>query len=97
MSPTQSVLILGAGFLGSGIAQVCAQAGYRVSLMDVESQAIEKALGTISSSIERLSEKGAVKETRQDVIGRMVNSGKLGRKSVEGFYRYAKDGKGQEP
>lgn len=57
--------------MGSGIAQVCAQAGYRVSLMDVKSKAIDKALGTISSSIERLHKKGVLKEPPQDVIGRI--------------------------
>jgi 3-hydroxybutyryl-CoA dehydrogenase len=72
MNTTQSVLILGAGFMGSGIAQVCAQAGYRVSLMDVESRATDKALRTIASSIERLCEKGVVKEPPQIVIDRVT-------------------------
>lgn len=71
MSSTQSVMILGAGFMGSGIAQVCAQAGYRVSLMDVESGVIDKALGTISCSIARLREKGLLTEPPENVIGRI--------------------------
>jgi 3-hydroxybutyryl-CoA dehydrogenase len=58
--------------MGSGIAQVCAQAGYRVSLMDVESRAMDKALRAISSSVERLHEKGVVKEPPRDVIDRIT-------------------------
>ena len=40
----EQVLVVGAGFMGSGIAQVCAQAGYRVHLMDVSQDALENAL-----------------------------------------------------
>jgi 3-hydroxybutyryl-CoA dehydrogenase len=72
MNTKGSVLVVGAGFMGSGIAQVCAQAGYRVSLMDVTSHAREKALHAISASIRRLCDKGHVKEPAQDVIDRMA-------------------------
>ena len=43
----QNIMIVGAGFMGSGIAQVCAQAGYGVYLMDVDQQALNKALDGI--------------------------------------------------
>ena len=39
----QSVLVIGAGFMGAGIAQVCAQSGYRVHLNDVKPEALDKA------------------------------------------------------
>jgi len=37
------ILVIGAGFMGSGIAQVCAQAGYMVHLMDIKREALNKA------------------------------------------------------
>ncbi|MBC8512246.1 MAG: 3-hydroxybutyryl-CoA dehydrogenase, partial [Dehalococcoidia bacterium] len=39
----KSVLVVGSGFMGSGIGQICAQAGYRVHLMDVKPAALDKA------------------------------------------------------
>ena len=47
-----TVLVIGAGFMGAGIAQVCAQHGYRVILMDVDQRALEKAVGGINWSLE---------------------------------------------
>lgn len=58
--------------MGSGIAQVCAQAGYRVTLMDTRSQARDKAVLGISSSIERLSKKGILQESPQELMARIT-------------------------
>jgi 3-hydroxybutyryl-CoA dehydrogenase len=52
------VLVVGAGQMGSGIAQVVAASGRRVSLHDPFPGATERALGAISSSLERLAAKG---------------------------------------
>src|SRR5690625_2705832 len=43
----QNVLVVGAGQLGSGIAQVCAQAGYNVILNDIDNEAVEHGMKTI--------------------------------------------------
>lgn len=45
--------MVGAGLMGSGIAQVAAAAGYDVSLQDVSAQALEKATGGIASSYQK--------------------------------------------
>ena len=37
----KKVCVLGAGLMGSGIAQVCAQAGYEVTMRDIEQRFIE--------------------------------------------------------
>ena len=54
----ENVMVVGAGFMGSGIAQVCAQTGYRVYLMDVNEEALNKALAGIIWSLEKFSSKG---------------------------------------
>jgi 3-hydroxybutyryl-CoA dehydrogenase len=66
------VLVVGAGFMGSGIAQVCAQAGYRVHLMDVEREALDRAIGEIHWSVEKLSTKGIIKDPPQTVLERIT-------------------------
>ena len=43
----EDVLVVGAGFMGSGIGQVCAQAGYKVHLIDVKAEALDKAMNDI--------------------------------------------------
>jgi 3-hydroxybutyryl-CoA dehydrogenase len=52
------VLVVGAGQMGGGIAQVVAASGRRVSLHDPYPGATERGLGTIRRSLERLAEKG---------------------------------------
>ncbi len=53
-----SVLVVGAGQMGSGIAQVFAQAGRRVLLADVSAAQLERAKGGIAKSAGKLHEKG---------------------------------------
>ncbi|MDP9418418.1 MAG: 3-hydroxyacyl-CoA dehydrogenase family protein [Actinomycetota bacterium] len=52
--------VIGAGLMGSGIAQVAAQAGYDVTLRDVTSAALDRGLGGIRTSLERFVAKGRV-------------------------------------
>ena len=46
----QKIGVVGGGQMGSGIAQVCAQAGYSVVLVDVSANALSRAHDTISRS-----------------------------------------------
>jgi len=48
---TLKVAVIGAGAMGSGIAQVCATKGYRVILQDVNSASLERARATIEKSL----------------------------------------------
>ncbi len=50
--------VIGAGAMGSGIAQVAATAGHDVFLFDTRKEAVEKALATLSSTMNKLVEKG---------------------------------------
>jgi 3-hydroxybutyryl-CoA dehydrogenase len=52
------VLVVGAGQMGGGIAQVVAASGRRVSLHDAAPGAVERGLGTMRKSLARLAEKG---------------------------------------
>ena len=67
----ETVMVIGAGFMGSGIAQVCAQSGYRVVLMDVNKETVEKAVGGIKWSLEKFFSKGFLKETPELCLERI--------------------------
>jgi 3-hydroxybutyryl-CoA dehydrogenase len=67
----QSVLIIGAGFMGAGIAQVCAQSGYRVHLNDVKPEALDNAEKGIQWSVKKLSEKGFFQEAPDKILSRL--------------------------
>jgi 3-hydroxybutyryl-CoA dehydrogenase len=54
----EHVLVVGAGQMGGGIAQVVAASGRRVSLHDAAPGAVERGLGAIRKSLEKLAEKG---------------------------------------
>jgi 3-hydroxybutyryl-CoA dehydrogenase len=67
-----TVFIVGAGFMGSGIAQACAQAGHRVHLMDVKPEALEKAEKGINWSVKKFFAKGILQESPETVLERIV-------------------------
>ncbi|MBS3918832.1 MAG: 3-hydroxyacyl-CoA dehydrogenase family protein [Deltaproteobacteria bacterium] len=67
----EKILVVGAGFMGSGIAQVSAQAGYRVYLMDIETSITDRALREIRRSVEKLETKGLLREPSQAVLARI--------------------------
>jgi 3-hydroxybutyryl-CoA dehydrogenase len=52
--------VVGAGTMGNGIAHVFAQAGWDVTLIDVEQSRLDKALGTIKSNMDRQVKKGTL-------------------------------------
>ena len=66
----EHVLVVGAGQMGGGIAQVVAASGRRVSLHDPYPGAIERGLGAMRTSLERLEEKGG--SPAEDVLARVT-------------------------
>ncbi|MBQ1032851.1 3-hydroxyacyl-CoA dehydrogenase family protein [Micromonospora sp. C97] len=52
--------VVGAGLMGSGIAQVAAQAGWQVTLRDLDAAATTRGLGGIRKSLEKFAEKGKI-------------------------------------
>jgi 3-hydroxybutyryl-CoA dehydrogenase len=60
MSEVKTIVVVGAGTMGNGIAQTAAVCGYHVSLTDVVPEALERARQTILKSVEKLASKGAI-------------------------------------
>jgi len=69
------VLVVGAGQMGGGIAQVVAASGRRVSLHDAAPGAVERGLQTMRKSLTKLAEKGGADP--DDVLARVVSVGDL--------------------
>jgi 3-hydroxybutyryl-CoA dehydrogenase len=67
----EHVLVVGAGQMGAGIAQVLAASGRRVSLHDAAPGAVERGLAAMGRSLERLAAKGADIDP-DDVLGRLT-------------------------
>ena len=64
--------VIGAGQMGSGIAQVCAQAGFHVFLNDISEERINSALATVDGNMARDLQKGVLKDDeRKDVLSRI--------------------------
>lgn len=67
--------VLGAGTMGAGIAQVAAQSGHEVVLVDVNQEQLVKAKSGIEKVLSRLVEKGTLTEdSKNEIIGRMTFS-----------------------
>jgi 3-hydroxybutyryl-CoA dehydrogenase len=56
----KNVCVLGAGIMGSGIAQVIAEAGYQVNMRDIEDRFVVKGLSTIRKNLDRAVSKGKI-------------------------------------
>ncbi|AXM88994.1 3-hydroxybutyryl-CoA dehydrogenase [Anoxybacillus ayderensis] len=68
----KKVMVVGAGQMGSGIAQVCATAGYDVILNDVNEERVQWGLNNIKKSINKFVEKGSLSEQQRDeTMGRI--------------------------
>jgi 3-hydroxybutyryl-CoA dehydrogenase len=64
--------VIGAGTMGNGIAQVFAQSGYEVHLIDAVAPALDRARSTIEKSLGKFVEKGKLKaEDRDGALGRL--------------------------
>ncbi|HPD57812.1 MAG TPA: 3-hydroxybutyryl-CoA dehydrogenase [Smithellaceae bacterium] len=62
------ICVLGAGLMGSGIAQICAQAGMKVTLRDIEQKFIDGGMNTIKKNLSRDVEKGKITKEQMDAV-----------------------------
>jgi 3-hydroxybutyryl-CoA dehydrogenase len=70
--------VIGAGQMGSGIAQVAAQTGFNVVLRDVDETYLERGLSGIQKSLEKFVEKGKLEPSERDsILGRIKTTTQL--------------------
>ncbi len=68
----QKPFVVGAGVMGAGIAQLCAQQGYSVTVVDVSEEILARARERISKGLSRRVEKGKItREDMEEVLGRI--------------------------
>jgi 3-hydroxybutyryl-CoA dehydrogenase len=64
----KKICVLGAGLMGSGIAQVSAEAGYEVSMRDIEDRFVQSGLNIIKKNYERAISKGKLTKEQADAF-----------------------------
>jgi len=64
----KNITVLGSGIMGHGIAQVSAMSGYNVVLRDIEQQFLDKAMGKIKWSLDKLVSKEKISQSQADDI-----------------------------
>ena len=75
----RKVGVIGAGQMGSGIAHVCALAGYDVLLNDLSEERIEAGLATINGNLARqVKSKRVTEENREEALGHIAGAASLG-------------------
>ena len=78
MAEIRTIGVVGAGTMGHGIAQVAAQAGYQVVLVDVVPEALARGLAQVGKGLGRLVEKGKLEaQARDEALGRLRSAGEL--------------------
>ncbi|MBN2397526.1 MAG: 3-hydroxybutyryl-CoA dehydrogenase [Deltaproteobacteria bacterium] len=71
----KTIMVVGSGLMGGGIAQVAAQAGYNVIMNDVKMEFIEKGFNNITRLLEGKVTKGKLEEAEKDaILGRIDKS-----------------------
>jgi len=69
----KKICVLGAGVMGSGIAQVSAETGYQVSMRDVEDRFVRGGINTIKKNLERAISKGKMTQENAEGILSKIN------------------------
>ncbi|WP_458411638.1 3-hydroxybutyryl-CoA dehydrogenase [Schinkia sp. CFF1] len=71
----QKVMVIGAGQMGSGIAQVCAMAGFDVILQDLKQEFIDRGMGIINKNLQRQVDKDRMTaDEKEAIIARLQTS-----------------------
>jgi 3-hydroxyacyl-CoA dehydrogenase len=73
----QRIMVIGAGVMGAGIAQTCAQAGYQVLMSDPDPAALSRAMGQMAASLAKLESKGVLEQPAEQVLARVSIAGDL--------------------
>ncbi len=70
----KKIAVLGAGQMGSGIAQVLASTGYRVGLLDISEEVISRGMKGIKKSLDRFVKSGKVSEEKVEEILKAITT-----------------------
>ncbi len=71
----KKICVLGAGLMGAGIAQTAAQAGFKVSIRDMEDRFVENGMASIQGNLDRAVSKGRMdKDEAQKVMGQITGT-----------------------
>ena len=62
----KNIVVIGAGTMGNGIAHTFAQTGFKVNLVDVSQQALDKGIATITKNLDRIIIKGNLTEEQKE-------------------------------
>ena len=74
----KKIVVIGAGTMGNGITHVFAQNGFKVTMIDISMEALEKAKNTIASNLDRMVKKEAInEETKQATLANISISTSL--------------------
>lgn len=69
----KQIAVIGSGTMGNGIAHVFAQHGFKVSLIDISKEALDRALKTISSNLDRQVAKGTLDQAaKQSTLNNII-------------------------
>jgi 3-hydroxybutyryl-CoA dehydrogenase len=75
-----NITVLGAGTMGHGIAQVAAQAGYTVTICDLQQDVLDRAITTVRANLDKGVEKGKLDRAAADAtLGKLATSTELPR------------------
>src|SRR4030095_15207491 len=86
MEKIKTIGVVGSGTMGNGIAHVAARAGYRVILADVQQDALNRGLETISRNLDRELAKNKLSiSDKSEVISRIAGTADMGRLSESDF------------
>jgi 3-hydroxybutyryl-CoA dehydrogenase len=76
LSKDKAVVVIGAGTMGSGIAEVAAAAGHRVYLRDTNAAALDRGIGQIRTSLDKRVQRGKLGAAERDAtVARLVSVG----------------------
>ena len=61
----KNIVVIGAGTMGNGIAHTFAQTGFKVNLVDVSEEALQRGISTIAKNLDRIIAKGNLTEEQK--------------------------------
>jgi len=80
----KNIVVIGAGTMGNGIAHTFAQSGFKVSLVDVSQDALDRGLKTITTNLDRIIAKGNLtEEQKAETLGNITTFTELKNAATE--------------